>query len=42
VPVLVLVGVVLLLWAAFMVWRGRRRRSDRGRLSGSGRPQLFG
>jgi uncharacterized protein DUF4126 len=43
VPVLVLVGVALLIWAAIMVIRGRRRRSaGRGRRSGSGTRQLFG
>jgi hypothetical protein len=43
VPVLVLVGVALLLWAAVIVWRRRRRRrAERGTFAGSGTRRLFG
>jgi hypothetical protein len=43
VPVLVLVGLALLTWAAVqIVRRRRRRRADRVGLSGSGTRQLFG
>jgi len=42
VPVLVLVGLVVLAWFAVWVVRRRRRRTDRGRITGSGARQLFG
>jgi hypothetical protein len=42
-PVLVLVGLVLMVWAAVWVVRRRRRRKrERATLSGSGAPSVFG
>lgn len=41
-PVLVLVGLVLMVWAAVWVVRRRRRRRDEGALSASGRGRMFG
>ena len=42
-PVLVLVGLLLMVWAGvWVVRRRRRRRRERGELSGIGTRQLFG
>jgi hypothetical protein len=40
-PVLVLVGLILMIWAAVWVVRRRRRRRERGALSGSGSRRMF-
>ena len=41
-PVLVLIGLVVLVWFAVWVARRRRRRTERGRITGSKVRQLFG